>query len=74
MREELIKAAKILETDIYAGETLSGFLHFLYSFHFKYNNIEYRAVYSIDNKNKLIIIHFAGPRENFYKKIRRLFK
>lgn len=74
IREELIKAVKILETDIYAGEKLSGSLHFLYSLHFKYNNTEYRAVYSIDSKNKLVIIHFAGSRENFYEKIKRLFR
>lgn len=73
-REELIKAVKILETNIYAGEKLSGSLHFLYSFHFKFNNTEYRAVYSIDNKNEFVIIQFAGPRENFYEKLKRLFK
>lgn len=73
-REELIKAIKILEINIYAGEKLSGSLYFLYSLHFKYSNTEYRAVYSIDNKNKLAIIHFAGPRENFYEKIKRLFR
>ena len=71
--EALLKATKILETNPHAGEKLSGPLHFLYSFHFKINATAYRAAYTIDNDKKIVIIHFAHTRENFYEKLRRLF-
>lgn len=74
VREDLITATKILETNPYAGEKLSGALYFLYSFHFKSVNTEYRVAYTIDNEKKLVTIHFANTRENFYEKLRRLFR
>lgn len=74
VREELMRATEILKTDPFAGEKLSGALHFLYSFHFKSQNVEYRLAYTVDHQKKLVIIHFAHTRENFYEKLRRLFK
>jgi len=74
VREELIEATSILEADPYAGEKLSGSLYFLYSFHFKLNNTEYRVAYTIDDVKELVVFHFAHTRENFYEKLRRLFR
>lgn len=74
IREALVDATAILETDPYAGEKLSGALYFLYSFHFKSKNVEYRVAYTIDDEKTLIIVHFAHTRENFYEKLRRLFR
>lgn len=74
VRKDLVDAADILKTNPYAGEKLSGSLHFLYSFHFKSDNIEYRVAYTIHHSTKDIIVHFADVRENFYKKLRRLFR
>lgn len=74
VREDILEATKILETKPFAGEKLSGVLHFLYSFHFKSSNVNYRIAYTIDHSAKHIIIHFAHTRENFYEKIRRLFR
>jgi len=73
-RGALLDATEILEINPHAGEKLSGPLHFLYSFHFKIDNVEYRAAYTIDTARKLIIIHFAHTRENFYEKLCRLFR
>lgn len=73
VRRELIASTRVLETNPYAGEKLSGSLHFLYSFHFKVRNNNYRAVYTIDSMHRQIIFHFVGSRENFYEKLRRLF-
>lgn len=73
IREDILHASLILETDPFVGEKLSGSLHFLYSLHFKSNNVQYRLAYSIDHKQKLIVIHFAHTRENFYEKLKRLF-
>lgn len=74
VRDALFKATELLETNPYAGEKLSGSLYFLYSFHFKIGSVEYRAAYTIDNEKQLVIIHFAHTRENFYEKLRRLFR
>ena len=74
IRQEIIQATKVLETNPYAGEKLAGVLSFLYSLHFKTHNVGYRAAYTIDQGKKLIIIHFAHSRENFYQKLRRLFR
>jgi mRNA-degrading endonuclease RelE of RelBE toxin-antitoxin system len=74
VREALVKESKILETNPTAGEKLSGSLNFLYSFHFKYKGADYRCAYTIQEEKKLIEIHFADVRENFYQKLRRIFK
>ena len=74
VRRILVEESKILETNPLAGEKLSGSLNFLYSFHFKYKKVEYRFVYTIQEEEKLIEIHFADARENFYQKLRRLFR
>ena len=74
VREELLSATEILETNPYAGEKLTGSLSFLYSFHFKTKNVDYRAAYTVDETEKQVVIHFAHTRENFYEKLRRLFR
>lgn len=74
VRKDLVDVADILKTNPYAGEKLSGSLHFLYSLHFKSSNVEYRVAYTIHHVEKNVVIHFADVRENFYKKLRRLFK
>ncbi|MEX0622076.1 MAG: type II toxin-antitoxin system RelE/ParE family toxin [Candidatus Woykebacteria bacterium] len=74
LRKEIISATKVLEENPLAGEKLSGSLSFLYSFHFNYEDVQYRVAYTIDQNEKLVIIHFADKRENFYEKLRALFK
>lgn len=74
VRVELVQSSQTLATNPFAGEKLSGSLSFLYSLHFSCNSVQYRAVYTIDKSGKQIIIHFVGPRENFYEKVRRLFR
>ena len=73
VREDLLTATEILERDPHVGDRLSGALHFLYSFHFKSRAVEYRVAYTIQHDEKLVVIHFAHSRENFYEKLRRLF-
>lgn len=74
VRKDLVDTASILETNPFAGEKLSGSLHFLYSLHFKSNNVGYRVAYTIHHEEKTIAIHFADARENFYQKLHRLFR
>ena len=63
-----------LKFNPYLGEKLSGSLHFLYSYHFKVGGKDYRLAYTINNKNKIIVVHLIQIRENFYLKLKRLFR
>ena len=55
--------------DFFVGSKLKGFQK--YAFRFKKN--DYRIVYKI-NKTQIIIVFLAiGSRENFYKRLDRLF-
>lgn len=74
VREKLVSSSEALTVNPFAGEKLSGSLHFLYSLHFSHNGVQYRAVYTIDEQKKQIIIHYVGSRENFYEKVKRLFQ
>lgn len=74
VRVDLLTATKILETNPLAGEKLSGSLHFLYSFHFKSHNVNYRVAYAVSHDRRQVEVHFADTRENFYEKLRRLFR
>ena len=72
-QQELLKATEILIVNPYVGEKLHGSLSFLFSFHFKFQNVQYRAAYTIEEAQKLVVIHLVGPRENFYDRLHRLF-
>jgi mRNA-degrading endonuclease RelE of RelBE toxin-antitoxin system len=52
VREELLKETKGLEDNSFAGEKLSGQLHFLHSLHFKLQNVEYRVAYTVNPDRK----------------------
>ena len=74
IKEEVISRSQTLKKNPYLGEKLSSSLHFLYCFHFKSRNVDYRLAYTINESRRLIIVHLVGPRENFYEKLKRLFK
>ncbi len=74
VREKLVLSSEALRVNPFAGEKLSGSLQFLYSLHFSCNGVQYRAVYTINEQEKQVIIHYVGSRENFYEKVKRLFR
>lgn len=74
VRENLVLSSEALRVNPFAGEKLSGSLHFLYSLHFSCGGVQYRAVYAINEKEKQVIMHYVGSRENFYEKVKRLFR
>jgi mRNA-degrading endonuclease RelE of RelBE toxin-antitoxin system len=74
IRREAIKRSLELSANPYTGEKLTSSLRFLFSLHFKYKNVQYRIAYTVNIKQKLIIVHLIGPRENFYNKLKKLFK
>lgn len=74
MREEIEDGFLVLSRSPSLGERLSGPLDFLYSYHFTVFGKYFRAAYTIDAIKKKIIIHYIGPRGEFYKRLRRLFE
>lgn len=74
VQQAILKETELLIEQPFAGERLHGTLSFLYSFHFKFENVQYRVAYTVDRDNELIIIHLVGPRENFYDRLLRLFR
>ena len=73
-RQEITEQSQELKENPYVGEKLSGSLHFLYSFHLKFKNVNYRIAYTINNSQKQIIVHLIGSREGFYKRLKRLLR
>lgn len=74
VQNELLMATAVLMVNPYAGERLHGPLSFLFSFHFKCREVQYRVAYAVDEEQQLIIIHLTGTRENFYDRLRQLFR
>jgi mRNA-degrading endonuclease RelE of RelBE toxin-antitoxin system len=72
VREYLIQALEVLKENPHQGEPLERPWQAFRSFHTKYNNVSYRVIYEVDRLQKLIILHYAATRENFYKELRRL--
>lgn len=74
LRQKIYQEASGLRKNPLAGEKLKGGLSFLYSLHFRHKNTDYRIVYIISHKKKTITIQAVATRENFYKKLKRIFK
>ena len=74
IKKEIVEQSQKLKQNPYLGEKLSGSLHFLYSFHLRFKNVDYRIAYTVDNFQKLIIVHLVGSREGFYERLKRLLK
>jgi mRNA-degrading endonuclease RelE of RelBE toxin-antitoxin system len=71
-RKSLIDRLEILKTNPQAGEQLERPWQVFRSFHALLAGVQYRAVYEVDLRQRLIIIRYAATRENFYKELRRL--
>ncbi|MBI4276795.1 type II toxin-antitoxin system RelE/ParE family toxin [Candidatus Uhrbacteria bacterium] len=74
VQEALLQVSRTLETRPFTGERLHGSLSFLFSLHFSCAGIQYRCVYAVDDTAYRVIIYLVGPRENFYDRVRRLFR
>jgi len=72
VRTYLKEEVRRLETQPMAGEPLKGEMRFLRSLHTIYNGTSYRLVYEVIERDHEIHVHFAGPRENFYKRLQKM--
>ena len=68
-REALLKIA---ETPYTAGEAKAGDLAGIYCRDVYYNKTNYELAYQIlEEDGQLIVVIFAGTRENFYQELKR---
>ena len=71
-REHLVKQAQQLASQPQLGEPLVGELRPFRSLHTTFRGTHYRVVYEVNVRLKEIIVRGVGPRENLYKKLRRM--
>jgi addiction module RelE/StbE family toxin len=74
LQERVKAAARKLSADPYRFEELKGPLKGLRSYHFEYNNTEYRIAYRIVEDKSRIEIVLVKTRERFYQILKRLLK
>lgn len=72
VRSEIISVLipKILN-DPFKGDSLSGDLTGIYSYHFRKNRADYRICYLVDPDENIVFVLMIGKRENFYKLLKR---
>jgi len=63
-----------IESDPYQAYQLSHEFGGLWSYHVSYHGGQYRIVYEIYPQDGIILVIMIGPREGFYKALRRRVK
>jgi addiction module RelE/StbE family toxin len=59
-----------IKKDPYKAEKLKGDLSGFFAYHFKYNRVEYRISYTINESKNIVEIYMINKRENFYKDLK----
>lgn len=72
IRQVLHDEVKKLATDPYLGKRLEGEFNFLSSLKVIEGGTHYRVIYQVKEDEKLVIIRFAAPRENVYRRLLQL--
>lgn len=74
--KELFKRSTvaIIENPYETGDRKSSDIAEYYSYDFKYKGVSYRLAYHIKEKEEIVVIVTAGPRENFYEELKRYVK
>ncbi|MBI4359745.1 MAG: type II toxin-antitoxin system RelE/ParE family toxin [Candidatus Jacksonbacteria bacterium] len=66
------KYLPVIANDPYGvGDRLAGSLHIFWVYKFHYQGIQFRVAYQIIQEKLLIVLIQFGPRENFYKELKR---
>ncbi len=63
-----------LSRDPYIGELLKGQYRKFRKYKFSFNGVAYRVAYEIREDELIVLIISVGPRENFYKELKRRVK
>lgn len=61
-----------ISEDPHTAEPLTQDLKGWWSFHFIYRRVDYRIIYRIYGKEKLVLVGLAGSRENIYKELKKI--
>jgi mRNA-degrading endonuclease RelE of RelBE toxin-antitoxin system len=70
-RDRAIAEILKLELNPHLGHTLKGSLRGVRSLEFTMKGGVFRALYVIDEPNRVVIVFLVGPHENIYKKAER---
>lgn len=62
----------IIANDPYVGNEKHGDLNGYYAYGFKYDRVDYRVGYTINDDNEIVIVVLAGPHEKFYERLKRI--
>lgn len=60
--------------DPYVGIEKHGDLKSYYAYGFKYDRVDYRIAYTINDNDEIVIVVLAGPHEKFYEELKRIVK
>lgn len=71
LKDYILQTFEKLGSQPFSGQKLSGPLSQIYSYHLKYKGKDCRIAYTIDKKERIVTILFVGPREKFYKRLKR---
>lgn len=62
---------KTIANDPYVGNEKRGDLKSYYTYGFKYDRVDYRIAYTINDDNEIVIVVLAGAHEKFYEELKR---
>ena len=61
----------LLKENPHLAKPLTGIFKRLYSYHFSYKGVKYRAICTIKENENVLVVVFIGSRENIYDRLRR---
>ena len=60
-----------IANDPYVGNEKRGDLKSYYTYGFKYDRVDYRIAYTINDDNEIVIVVLTGSHEKFYEELKR---
>lgn len=63
-----------IANDPYVGSEKHGDLKSYYTYGIKYDRVDYRIAYTINDNDEIVVIVLAGPHEKFYEELKRIVK
>lgn len=61
-----------IANDPYVGNEKHGDLKSYFAYGFKYDRVDYRIAYTINDDNEIVIVVLAGSHEKFYEQLKRI--
>ncbi|PWT58098.1 addiction module toxin RelE [Limosilactobacillus reuteri] len=61
-----------IANDPYVGNEKRGDLSSYFAYGFKYDRVDYRIAYTINDDNEIVIVVLAGSHEKFYEQLKRI--